>query len=385
MARRLLLRGHTVTMVCGSYAGGQTGLSDHFVSGRREGQVEGIDIIEFDLAYSNSDSFLKRTGIFLLFAIKSIKVALTHSYDVVFATSTPLTAGIPGICARFLRRKPFVFEVRDLWPELPRAMGVITNPLILFAMSLLEWVSYRSADYCIGLAPGIVEGIASRGVENTKIRLVPNGCDLAMFETTALKWRPDGVNQSDLMAIFTGTHGQANGLNSALDAAAVLKERCRDDIKIVLIGQGRLKASLQKRAIEMDLTSVIFHDPVDKARLAQLMSAADIGLQLLLNIPAFYCGTSPNKFFDYIAAGLPVLTNYPGWLAGLITRAECGYSMPPEDPKALADALELAADDRGRLIQMGLNARQLAASEFDRVMLADAWVDVIESASLVRE
>ena len=151
MARRLVSQGHEVTMVCGSYGGGNTGLAGDFSRGRREGKVDGIEVIEFDLAYSNADGFIKRSLLFLLFALRSVGVALTHQYDVLFATTTPLTAGIPGIFSRWLRGKPFVFEVRDLWPELPREMGVITNPVVLWAMGVLEWVSYRSAHRVVGL------------------------------------------------------------------------------------------------------------------------------------------------------------------------------------------------------------------------------------------
>jgi glycosyltransferase involved in cell wall biosynthesis len=181
MARRLVERGHQVTMVCGSYNGGETGLSGPFINGRRRGVVDGIEIVEFDLAYSNSHGFIKRAGTFLKFAVRSVGLALTEPYDLVFATTTPLTAGIPGICARWLRGKPFIFEVRDLWPELPRAMGAIRNPMVLGAMSVLEWVSYRSAHRLIGLSPGIVEGIAARGVLNERIVAIPNGCDLTLF------------------------------------------------------------------------------------------------------------------------------------------------------------------------------------------------------------
>lgn len=114
MALRLLERGHQVTIVCGSYDGGETGLTLPFINGMRRGKVDGIDIIEYDLAYSNSDDFFKRSMTFVKFALRSIGVALTERYDLAFATSTPLTAGIPGIFARWLRGKPFVFEVRDL-------------------------------------------------------------------------------------------------------------------------------------------------------------------------------------------------------------------------------------------------------------------------------
>ncbi|MCM8594244.1 glycosyltransferase family 4 protein [Accumulibacter sp.] len=379
MARRLLARGHQVTMVCGSYGGGQTGLTDPFVDGRRAGKTDGIDIIEFDLSYSNSDSFLKRTATFLKFAVRSVGLVFVEQYDLVFATTTPLTAGLPGIVARWLRGKPFVFEVRDLWPELPRAMGVIRNPMVLWAMSLVEWASYRSAQRLIGLSPGIVAGIARRGVPTEKVIMVPNGCDLDIFGARVEPWRPAQVAESDLLAVFAGTHGMANGLDAVLDAAAELKQRKRHDIKLLLIGQGKLKPALKARAARAGLDNVVFHEPVDKVRLAGLMAATDLGLQVLADVPAFYYGTSPNKFFDYIAAGVPVLNNYPGWLAELIRQHRCGYAVPPGNPAAFADALEHAAADREALKLMGARGRELAQGEFSRQMLADRWVDWLEA------
>ena len=375
MAKRLVERGHRVTMVCGSYGGANTGLEVQFSNGKRKGIIEGIEVIEFDLAISNSDGFIKRTVTFIKFAFKSIGVALTQKYDVVFATTTPLTAGIPGILSRWLRGKPFVFEVRDLWPELPKEMGVIKNPLVLVTMSILEWCSYRSAHRCIGLSPGIVEGIKKRGVKASEVELVPNGCDSSIFAKNVPAWRPDRVLDTDLMAIFTGTHGQANGLDSVLNVAAELKCRDRTDIKLVLIGQGRLKAKLQKRAEEEGLENIIFLQPVNKVKLAELMKAADIGLQLLANVPAFYYGTSPNKFFDYISAGLPVLNNYPGWLADMIKDNNCGYAIEPDNASAFADALENAADNKELLAEMGLRAQTMANRDFDRHNLADVWVN----------
>ncbi|MGT2455740.1 glycosyltransferase family 4 protein [Cupriavidus basilensis] len=380
MARRLIDRGHAVTMVCGSYGGGSTGLTGPFQKRRREGVVDGIRVIEFDLAYSNTDGLLARTGKFLSFALHSVGLALTESYDLLFATTTPLTAGIPGIFARWLRGKEFVFEVRDLWPELPKAMGVIRNPLILTAMGWLEWASYRSAHRLIGLSPGIVEGIARRGVPLDRITSVPNGCDLDIFARATDAWRPDGVRAGDLMAVFAGTHGVANGLDAVLDAALELKRRGRDDIWLVLIGQGKCKAALMQRASELNLYNVIFHDPVEKVRLAGLMANADLGLQILADVPAFYFGTSPNKFFDYIAAGLPVLNNYPGWLAEMITERGCGFAVAARDSTAFADALEHAAERRDELADMGVRARMLAAELFDRKLLADRFVDWLVSA-----
>ena len=381
MAQALINNGHQVTMVCGSFGAGQTGLAQPFVKGARRGVVDGIEIIEFELPYSNSMSFLQRVKIFFSFAFKSIKVALTEKYDVVFATTTPLTAGIPGIAAKWLKRKPFVFEVRDLWPELPKAMGVIKNPVILSLMSILEWVSYRSADRLIGLSPGIVQGITKRGVAPEKVALIPNGCDLNIFAGEHESWRPAQVAESDLMAIFTGTHGLANGLDAVIAVATELKKRQRDDIKLVLVGDGMKKKDLQLQAQKLELNNVVFHDPVNKDKLAGLMASADLGLQILANIPAFYYGTSPNKFFDYIAAGLPVLNNYPGWLAEMIEEKQCGFSVPPESPERFADALEKAADNREELKKMGVRAQELAREEFDRVKMSQQFSEWVTLAS----
>lgn len=381
MAQALLREGHSVTMVCGSYAQGNTGLSMPFENGRRRGVVDGIDVIEFALNYGNHMGFMQRIGVFLKFAVGSVGVALREPADVVFATTTPLTAGIPGIFARWLTRKPFVFEVRDLWPELPKAMGAITNPVMLWLMSVLEWASYRSADRLVGLSPGIAEGIAARGVNKSRIAMVPNGCDLDLFASPAEAWRPNGVRDDQLLAIFTGTHGNANGLDAVLNAAAVLKERGRDDIRIALVGQGREKPKLIAEAEERDLDNVLFLDPVPKTKLTGLMAGADLGLQVLRNVPAFYFGTSPNKFFDYISAGLPVLNNYPGWLAGLIGENDCGFTVPPDDPAAFADALIEAAEHRDALRQKGANARELAQTRFARSELSEDWVKWVTGAA----
>lgn len=380
MARALLREGHSVTMVCGSYGQGKTGLSGGFQWGRRRGVVDGIDVIEFDLNYTNDMGVLRRMGVFAKFALGSIGIALREPADVVFATTTPLTAGIPGIFSRFLKRKRFVFEVRDLWPELPRAMGM-RNPLLLGAMSALEWVSYRLADRLVGLSPGIVEGIARRGVAKERIAMVPNGCDMDLFAGSDSAWRPEGVRDDQLLAVFSGTHGLANGLDAVLDAAAVLKARGRDDIRIALVGQGREKPRLMQRARDGKLDVVLFLDPVPKTQLSGLLAGADLGLQTLRNLPAFYFGTSPNKFFDYIAAGLPVLNNYPGWLAGLITENDCGFAVPPDDPQAFADALIAAADDRAALRAKGDRARALAADQFDRAKLSREWVSWVTGAA----
>ena len=379
MARRLIQHGHSVTMVCGSYGMGKTGLSAPFVGGRRSGVIDEINVIELELPYANRDGFFRRSLTFMRFAFRSAVIALSSSYDVVFATSTPLTAAIPGITAKLFRRKPFIFEVRDLWPELPKAMGVITNPVVLMLLSWLEWMAYRSATSVIGLSPGIVDGIKKRAGAGKQVAMVPNGCDLDIFRGAAeVRDESAEAGPGESVCVFMGAHGLANGLDAVLDVAAELKKRDRTDIKLVLIGDGKCKPALQQRATAEKLDNIDFMDPVPKTELHTLLRDADVGLMILANVSAFYFGTSPNKFFDYIAVGMPVLNNYPGWLAEMITREEAGIAVPPEDRGAFADALVYLADHPVERRKMGLNARRLAETEFDRDKLAEAFVAEFE-------
>lgn len=381
MAKQLLEEGNQVVMVCGSYGMGNTGLTMPFKFGLRRGNVEGIDVIEFELPYTNQTGFIKRAYLFLNFAVKSIRVAMSEDYDLLFATSTPLTAAIPGIVARWLRRKPFVFEVRDLWPELPRAMGVITNPVILFLLTVLEWAAYKSAHQLIALSPGIQQGIEKYRKDKSNIIMIPNGCDIDIFgKQETQTWYPDGVSPTDFNAVFTGTHGMANGLDAVINVAQVLKKKQREDIKLVLIGDGKLKPELQSAAKEKALTNIIFLPPVDKEKLSGLMKSADVGMQLLANVPAFYYGTSPNKFFDYLASGLPVLTNYPGWVADMINENKCGVSVVADNPEQFAQALITLADNKECLPEMAHAASRLAKERFDRKILSRQFVKFLESA-----
>ena len=384
MSRKLLERGHSVTMVCGSYDRSVTGLSGPFVRGKRKGRVNGIDIIELDLAYSNNQGFLTRSAVFLRFATLASSVALTEEYDVIVATSTPLTVGIPAILGRILRRKALVFEVRDLWPELPRAMGVITNPVILLLLRVLEWLVYRASHRLIGLSRGMVSGIVSRGVDAARVKLIPNGCDLDLFDDEANRpLRPEMLRDDDFVAIYAGSHGIANGLQVLVEAAKELEARGDDRVRVLLVGDGSEKTSL-KQAVEAHglRNRVIFLDPVGKRELASLLKGADLGIQCLKNVEAFYDGTSPNKFFDYIASGLPVLVNYPGWIAELVEANNCGWAVAPDEPARIADALQEAASSPAIAAERGKAALELGRREFDREMLSEEftqWVTDCES------
>ena len=379
MAKILIERGHQVTMVCGQERNGKMDLQPTKNKNIRRGFIDGIDVISIAIPCSNNMGVGARAKAFLRFAWQSIKIAMKKDYDVLFATSTPLTAGIPGVVMKMLgRKKKFIFEVRDLWPELPKALGM-KNPFLLWGMSVLEWLSYHKADGCIGLSPGICEGIKRRSQKNKPIEMVPNGCDLELFKPSLRKpLQLDGIESTDKVAIFTGTHGIANGLDSVLNAAKEVLSLGRNDIKFVFVGTGNVKSHLLERAKEEGLSNCLFYDPVPKIKLAQIVASANVGMMILKNVPAFYYGTSPNKFFDYIASGLPILNNYPGWLAGMINENRLGEVVEPENAKAFAETLIKMIDDPIALEEYSRNARAFAEKEFDRVKLGNKFVDFFE-------
>lgn len=377
-AQALIKRGHHVIMVCGETA--KLNLSPTKKYGRNvnEGIVDGIDVIQIKLPYSNKDGILKRANTFVKYALKGIKIAWKEKYDLIFATSTPLTVCIPGIIMKFFKKKKFVFEVRDLWPELPKALGM-KNPILLLGMRILEYLGYHCADACIGLSPGICDGIKQKSQSGKRIALIPNGCDVDIFKPQKQKRQLlEGIDPNSRIAIFAGTHGVANGLDSVLDAANVLKERHREDILLVFVGEGKTKPHLIKRAREEGLDNCRFYNSMPKNYLAEIVGNADVGLQVLANIPAFYYGTSPNKFFDYISSGIPVLNNYPGWLADIIQKNELGIVVSPDNPQAFADGLIRLIDNDEYRIRCGINARRFAIKNFSRKKLSDKFVAFLE-------
>lgn len=209
--------------------------------------------------------------------------------------------------------------------------------------------------------------------------MIPNGCDLDLFRPGKREHLDlPGIGPHDCVAVFTGAHGIANGLDAVLDAAQVLKKRGRKDIVLAFIGDGKLSPHLVNRARSERLENCRFIDPMPKNQLNRVVSCCDIGMMILDDVPAFYYGTSPNKFFDYISSGLPVLNNYPGWLADMITEHQCGIAVPPRDPEAFANGLCQLADDTDLRTLSGQNARGLAEKQFSREKLAADFARWIE-------
>jgi glycosyltransferase involved in cell wall biosynthesis len=345
--------------------------------------MEGFRLVQLGVYYSNHQTFVTRIGSFLLFALLASWETVRRPADLVFASSTPLTVTIPALLGRWVRGRPYVLEIRDLWPDLPVAMGLVRNPVLKWILYGWERLSYRRALRLVALAPGIQHAIAEKaGVPAAHITMVPNGSDIEGLRPLARRPRRVlPVADERMVLAYAGTFGIANGLDAVLDAARVLKRRGADGACFVLMGDGREKAHLAERIRSEGLENVLMIGLVGKARYNEALSEIDVGLQILLNLPAFYYGTSPNKFFDYLAAGRPVLVNYPGWMSDLVTESGCGVAVPPDDPEAFADAVERLLADRGQLATRGRAARALAEERFAQSRLLPGLVTFVEQAT----
>lgn len=225
IVRALVARGHAVTVVTATAHLSTTGLTGPFVDGRREGTVEGIRVIELEGAYSNHLPFRRRAVEFARYVLRSVRYALVLDYDLVFCKSAPLTAAIPGILARLLRRKVYVLDVGDLWPLNPWAMGLIGRGAYA-ALWVLEWLAYRTAQLNVAVSPGVAAGIRARGVPEERVALVCNACDLDLFrpvEAGAPRPSVPGVPDDAFLVVYAGAHGPITGLDVVIDAAAALR------------------------------------------------------------------------------------------------------------------------------------------------------------------
>ncbi len=380
LTRALAARGHAVTLACGRYEGAVSGLDGAFRGGRREGLVAGVRVVEFDIPCGNAMPLRARAGAFLRYAARASALALRERFDLVVASSTPLTVAIPALAARAVRGTPFVFEIRDPWPELPRALGGVPRPA-LAAMEHLANAACRRAVAVVALSDGMAETARARGADPARVHVVPNGCDLHLFGPHVAPWRPEAAAPWECLAVYAGAHGRANGLDALLDAAAVLRARGETRLRILLVGEGGEKRALVARALEQGLSNVSFLDPLPRARLGQLYAGSQVALHLLAGLPEFAEWTAPNKIMDGLAAGLPVVTNQPGRAARIVADGPSGIAVPAGDATALADALALLAVDPGLRARMGVAARRQAVATWDRRLLAERFCAVVEATA----
>jgi glycosyltransferase involved in cell wall biosynthesis len=294
--------------------------------------------------------------------------------DVVVASSPSLPAAAGAALVAALRRAPFVLEVRDLWPDSAVAMGLVRRGGAMYRVArALEWFCYRRAVHVIALTDGIRDGVITKGVPSERVTLITNGVDPAPPVNA-----PAAVPVSDeaFVAMYVGAHGTYSALGTVLDAA----ERLRDDpsIRFVLVGGGDQKPRLQDEARLRDLPNVAFVDPIPKSQVPAWLARADVCL-LPYQDRALFAGALPNKTFDYMGAGKPIVAAVPpGELSRLVETAACGVAVSPEDPDAMAGAIRRLAADRALAARMGAAGAGFVCTHYDRRVLAERFVGIVE-------
>lgn len=296
--------------------------------------------------------------------------------DVVVASSPPLPAAAAAGAVAKARGVPFVLEVRDLWPDSAVAMGLLSDGPAVRAAARLEAALYQQATRIIALTEGIRDGILAKGVSPGKVALVTNGIDLDLLDD---ELEPTPLPSEPFVAMYVGAHGTYSSLGTILDAA----ERLRHDpgILFVLVGGGDQKAALVEEAERRRLPNVTFVDPVPKREVPAWLARADACI-LPYQDRALFAGALPNKTFDYLASGAPIVVAAPeGELTRLIERGACGLVVPPEDGTALAGAIAELAADRERAAHLGANGAAMVRAEYDREDLASRFVATVESVA----
>ena len=254
---------------------------------------------------------------------------------------------------------PFLFEVRDLWPSFADR-GWCAEKASLIKMSLwLERFLYRHADRVMVNSPGYVAHVTERGAR--RVELVPNGADPEMFDPVdqGAAFRSANHLENKFVVLYAGAHGMSNDLGVVLEAARILQgQPATSGVMVIFLGDGKEKPNLQKQAASMRLTNVLFLPPVPKMEMPEILAGADACLAILKPIDE-YKTTYPNKVFDYMAAGRPVVLAIDGVIREVVEAAGCGVFAQPGDPSALAEAIRSLAEDKEKARAMGLGGRHI--------------------------
>jgi glycosyltransferase involved in cell wall biosynthesis len=299
--------------------------------------------------------------------------------DVVYASSTPLTSGVPGAFASALRRTPFVFELQDLWPAVPAALGFLTRRSELALAEWLEQALYGRSDRLVVCSEAVVSALVRRGIPAEKLILIPNFSDTELFTLEARDedFRARHGLEGKFVAVYAGAMGVSNGVGQLADAAAALKQAGNEGVRIVAVGAGSERGALESRIRAEGLDNLLLLAPLPREEMPGLIGACDVTLTVFAPNPALELN-SPNKFFDSLAAGKPVVVNVDGWLRRLVEKNDAGVYVPAGDGVALAAALTALAAKPERVRDLGANARALAEREFARDLLADRLAATLE-------
>jgi len=379
--RHFVEQGHTVSLVSSRHFLDQR-LTDEF-----EWLPEGVRAVHLDVPYGNAMGVPRRALAFAEYTARALAAGLRMPRpDVVFGVSTPLTTAWVARQIARVKRVPWLFEVKDLWPLVPIEMGAIPHPLAQKALYRMERNLYRSAAHVISLSPGMTDYMTGQqGVPPEKITTLINGTDFPLLdrvtEADVARLRAEHGLAGKKVILYGGKYGRNNDIPTLLRAAERLRHR--DDFRFVFIGYGFLEPEV-KAAAER-LPNFLALPALPKHAMFPWFRLADLSLFSVVGVPSL--GTaSPSKVFDSLGAGTPIVMISPGWATELVVRERVGFATPTGDDAALAAVIEEAFADEGALVAMGERGRALAERDFDRrdhVRLLEAVFEAVVAGAPV--
>ncbi len=387
LSREWVKLGHEVQVLTG-FPNHPTGVVPAEYRGelwRRE-RIEGIEVLRAPIYAAPNRNIARRSANYVSYALSASLTGplLARRPDVVIATSPQFLTGVAGLWLSRLFRRPFVFEVRDLWPRSIVAVGALPEgSLAVRGLEIMERALYRAADRIVTVTDSFVDEIAAHGIDRGKIAVVKNGVDLELFRPLP---RDGAVRQEfglagKFVATYIGTHGMAHGLGTILDAAKLLRDDPR--FAFLLVGEGAEKQALKARVEREGLASVRFVDQQPRARISEIVAASDVCLVLLRGVELFKT-VIPSKIFEFWGCGRPILMGVEGEARRLLEEAGGGASFAPEDAPALARNLRELSEQPARLEELGHAGRRFVEERFSRSALAKRYLNVLPTGGEAR-
>lgn len=375
-AKQLVKRGHQVTVFASSFSHYKF-LEEKLTLGEKW-KVEMFDSIRFiwlrTFPYNKNNCRRAMNMLSHAWMAFWVGIRLKEKPDIIMGVSVPISTGFSAYILSLFKSARFYFEVRDLWPQTLVDLGAISDKSpITFAMRIVEKLLYRKAERIISVLPYAHEYIVKQGVPSKKIVWLPNGIDLSQYEVTKTY---DGGSRETFTLMYIGGFASYHGIEVILEAARILETKCDKTLKFVLIGDGPERHRMIRLSQEMKLGNVEFRGLLPKSKIPSALGGADACIAVLRKMNVLKYGINPNKLFDYLASGRPILfaiesRNNP------VAEAGAGLSVPAEDPEALSDAIiKLIAMQKQVRKEMGDNGFKYVSKHFDINILADRLENV---------
>jgi glycosyltransferase involved in cell wall biosynthesis len=343
--------------------------------------IDSINVIYIRNAYSNKMSVLQRLISFMKFMMISSFIALKQkNISLIFATSTPLTIGMPALLCKWFKKVPFVFEVRDLWPEVPIQMGGLKNKFLIGVAKKIEKIIYKNSEHIIALSPGMKEGVIAAGIPDEKVSMLPNMSKIDKFyprEKNLKMMEKYDLNSDHFYVIHFGAMGLANGLDYIIDSAKILQEQNQNHIIILFAGEGGQESYLKERCKIENINNVKFLGNFNMNDISEIVNIADCSIVTFADFPILNTN-SPNKLFDSLSAGKPIIVNSNGWTKDLVENYMCGVYVNVKKPLDCAKVLKKLSENPEQIKEMGKRSRELAKTLYDKSILVREFYKVIE-------